>query len=94
MQAFQRDLEQFEKLHAQVLGVSGDSLDTHRKFSDKYDISFPLIADDGQLRKLYGSGRVTYIIDSTGTVQHVAKGVPDNWELLAEIKKLASPADR
>ena len=88
MQAFQRDLLRFEKLNAQVLGVSGDSLETHRRFSEKYDLSFPLIADDGRLRKLYGSGRVTYIIDQTGTVAYVAKGMPDNAELLAELEKL------
>ncbi len=89
MQAFQRDLQRFEKLNAQVLGVSGDSLETHKKFSVKYDLSFPLIADDGTLRKLYGTGRVTYIIDQTGTVRFVQKGIPDNQQLLHELEKIS-----
>ncbi|RMD75007.1 MAG: peroxiredoxin, partial [Bacteroidetes bacterium] len=63
MQAFQRDLARFEKLNAQVLGISGDDLATHQKFSDKYGIRYPLVDDaSGEIRRLYGGGRVTYIV--------------------------------
>lgn len=88
MQAFQRDLSRFEKHNAQVLGVSGDSLETHREFSRKYDLNFPLIADDGSLKSLYGNRRVTYIIDRQGIIRFVQDGVPDNKKLLAELAKL------
>lgn len=89
MQAFQRDLKRFEKLNAQVLGISGDDLETHRHFAEKYGITFPLVDDtDGAIRRLYGGGRVTYIVDRDGTVRYVQKGIPDNNQLLAELEKL------
>jgi len=88
MQAFQDDIERFEKLGAQVLGVSGDPLETHRDFSDELGLSFPLISDDGSLRKQYGSGRITFIIDTSGVIRTILKGMPDNDELLEEIEKL------
>lgn len=90
MQAFQRDIARFEKLNAQVLGVSSDSLETHRDFVEKLNLSFPLVADDGQIRKLYGGGRVTYIIDQAGIVRHIHKGMPDNESLLEAIGNLQS----
>lgn len=88
MQAFQRDIERFEKLNAQVLGVSSDTLATHRDFSKELGLKFPLIADDGTIRKLYGSGRITYIIDSSGIVRYVHKGMPENDRLIEELEKL------
>ncbi|BCR04949.1 hypothetical protein DESUT3_20180 [Desulfuromonas versatilis] len=88
MQAFQRDLSRFEKLNAQVLGVSSDSLETHRKFSQEYDITFPLIADDGTLKNLYGSRRITYVIDQSQIIRSIQIGVPDNDKLLEALEKL------
>jgi thioredoxin-dependent peroxiredoxin len=66
---------------AQVIGVSNDSLETHRKFAAQYNISFPLLADeDRSLGKLYGafggfralirlSRRITFVIDRTSRVR-------------------------
>ncbi len=88
MQAFQRDLAQFEKLNAQVLGISSDSLETHQKFADKYQISFPLIADDGSLKNLYSNRRNTYIIDRQGIIRFIQSGIPDNQELLKQLAQL------
>ncbi len=89
MQAFQRDLEEFESLNAQVLGVSQDSVKTHEKFARENGLFFPLIADeDGRIGKLYPGGRVTYIIDKEGVVRFVLKGLPDNDILLRELSKL------
>ena len=89
MQAFQRDIETFAKLNAQVLGVSFDSLETHREFADKLALSFPLIADEGPVRKSYGSGRITYLIDQAGIIRYIHKGMPDNATLAKEIDKLS-----
>ena len=90
MQAFQNDIERFEKLNAQVLGVSSDSLETHRQFADSLNLDFPLIADDGEMRSMYGGGRITFIIDQAGVVRHIHKGMPDNDELLEIIGNLQS----
>src|SRR6202166_3757497 len=42
---FVNDMKQFEKLDAQVLGLSVDSVWTHRAFAEKMGISYPLLAD-------------------------------------------------
>lgn len=89
MQAFQKEIQLFEKLNAQVLGVSTDSLATHEEFSGKHRLSFPLIADEnGELQKLYAPGRVTFLIDHAGTIRLIQKGTPDTAVLLQEISRL------
>ena len=88
MKAFQNDIARFEKLNVQVLGVSGDSLETHQAFAEELGLSFPLLVDDGSIRKHYGSGRITHLIDRDGIVRYVHKGMPDNEKLLQEIGKL------
>lgn len=52
-----RDAEPaFEKLDAVVLGISGDSVASHKRFVDKFALPFPLLADtDKKVIKAYGS---------------------------------------
>ena len=89
MQAFQNDLARFEKLNAQVLGVSPDNVATHVEFAKKYKLKFPLLADEkGEIQKQYAPGRVTFIIDRNGVVRFVQHGVPKNKDLLKELSKL------
>jgi len=90
MKAFQNDIERFEKLGAQVLGVSADSLETHNDFVEKLGLNFSLLVDDGSIREIYGSGRLTYLIDQSGIIRYVHKGMPDNDRLLQEIGNLQS----
>lgn len=90
MAAFQNDITRFEELDAQVLGVSSDMLETHKDFARQLGLSFPLLVDDGTIRKLYGSGRITYLIDRSGVIRYVHKGMPDNDTLLREIGNLQS----
>ena len=70
------------------MGVSTDSLETHQKFSKEFGITFPLIADDGSLKKLYSQRRTAYIIDQQGVIRFVYLGVPINLELLVELENL------
>jgi peroxiredoxin Q/BCP len=78
--AFRDNFEEFSKLDAQVIGISSDSVESHRRFAVKHDLSFPLLSDEGgNIRRLYGvpktfglfPGRVTYVIDKEGVVRHV-----------------------
>jgi peroxiredoxin Q/BCP len=72
-----------------VLGVSGDSLDTHKKFTEEYDIGFPLISDEkSDVRDLYGGGRTTFLIDRNGVIRYIQSGVPDTKVFLKKIKTL------
>ena len=51
----QSDLAQFNGLGIRVLGVSMDSVASHKKFADKYDLRFSLLADtERQLIEAYG----------------------------------------
>ncbi len=77
---FRDQYEVFETSGAEVIGVSGDSSESHQKFANKYQLPFTLLSDKGdQVRKLYGAttafglvpGRVTYIIDPSGVVRHI-----------------------
>ena len=89
MGAFQKDIESFKRLDTQVLGVSPDSLDSHYKFSEELNLTFPLISDsDKKLIAQYSDGRIAYLIDKQGTVQMIVKGMPNNSDILGKIKKL------
>ena len=78
--AFRNDYEGFGKLDAEVIGISSDSVESHRSFVAKYDLPYTLLSDEQRkVRKLYGvpntlgifPGRVTYVIDKEGIVRHV-----------------------
>lgn len=78
--AFRGEHEEFGKFDAEVIGVSSDSVESHRRFAEKHDLSFTLLSDEsGKVRRMYGvpntfgvfPGRVTYVIDETGVVRHV-----------------------
>ena len=78
--AFRDRYEDFNELGAEVLGVSGQSVESHKSFASHYGLPFILLSDVGdKVRKLYGvpaslgilPGRVTYIIDKKGVVRHI-----------------------
>ena len=78
--AFRDSHEVFAEAGAEVIGVSSDSVERHAAFAGHHELPFTLLSDQGgQVRKSYGvpatlgllPGRVTYVIDRTGTVRHV-----------------------
>jgi peroxiredoxin Q/BCP len=78
--AFRDSYEVFKELGADVIGVSSDSVESHRGFAAKCEVPFTLLSDvGGKVRELYSvpstfgllPGRVTYIIDRKGIVRHV-----------------------
>jgi peroxiredoxin Q/BCP len=69
-----------------IIGVSADDEKSHKKFSEKYVLPFPLLADKAKeiiraygvwgKKKLYGKeyegiNRMTFIIDESGKIQHI-----------------------
>lgn len=67
---------------ATVIGVSRDSVESHRKFIERHGLPFQLLADeDGAISKACGammlggllpiSKRVTYVVDATGKIRGV-----------------------
>lgn len=76
--AFRDSYEKFLAAGAEVIGVSGDSTESHRAFSERHQLAFPLVSDsDGALRKTFGvpktlgllPGRVTFVIDKQGIIR-------------------------
>lgn len=55
-QDFSAAMPQLKKLGAVVFGVSKDTIASHCKFRDKYDLAFPLLSDpDGKVLEAYGA---------------------------------------
>ena len=83
---FQRDLAQYDKTGAVILGVSVDSADSHKEFCTKEGLTFKLLADPGgKVSAQYGStmdykgatiaARNTFLISPEGKIAKVYTGV-------------------
>ncbi len=78
---FRDQFDVFKQADAMIIGISGQSVASHKEFAEKYHLSFTLLSDEGnKVRKLFGvpaglfgtlPGRVTYIVDKKGTVVYV-----------------------
>lgn len=88
--AFRDRIKELAKHGAKVFGVSTDSVATHVKFRDKFELNFPLLADEDHAvaekygawreknmygKKSMGIQRSTYLIDAAGKVARVWKKV-------------------
>ena len=99
---FQVDQAKYNERHAVVLGVSVDSVDSHKKFCAKEGLNFKLLADsDGKVSGAYGSltnfgvvkfaKRNSFLIDPNGKVAKTYTGVNParhSEEVLAELDQL------
>lgn len=77
---FQQDLAKFQAMHAVILGVSVQNVDSHRKFCTKEGLHFHLLADvDHKVTEMYGSlrtygqmgelaARNTFLVDPSGKI--------------------------
>jgi peroxiredoxin Q/BCP len=71
-QEFRDAVPALKKLGAVVLGVSKDSIASHCKFRDKYELNFPLLSDaDGKVLEAYGAWgeKVLYGKKSMGIIR-------------------------
>lgn len=102
---FQRDEKQFTALHAVVVGVSLDTVASHKQFCTKETLSFKLLADtDGKVINEYGvpisedagmryAKRETFLISPSGKVAKVWTEVDPQGhsaEVLAALKEAQS----
>ena len=87
---FRDDYSAYEKAGVVVLGISPDDVVSHVKFKNKFQLPFPLLADDGHKEcDLYGAWgpkkfmgksyegvlRTTYLIDGNGNIVKVFENV-------------------
>jgi thioredoxin-dependent peroxiredoxin len=83
---FRDSLAQFNRQDTLVLGISTDSLNSHEKFADKYELPFPLLSDEDHAvaekygvwvekqnygKTYYGIQRATFLIDKRGKIAAV-----------------------
>ncbi len=103
---FRDRLSDLAKAGVLVLGVSRDSADSHRKFREKYGLTFPLLSDpDGSIstsygvlkeknmygRKSIGIERTTFLIDTNGTVRKIYPKVKVEGHVERIIQDLSQP---
>jgi peroxiredoxin Q/BCP len=78
--SFRDSHEDFVDAGARVVGISGQGVESHKKFAEKHRLPFTLVADEGdEVRTRYGvsktlglfPGRVTFVIDPDGVVRKV-----------------------
>ena len=100
---FVNDMKRFEQLDAQVLGISVDSVWSHKAYAEKMGIHYPLLADfqpRGAASDKFGiylgdkgiTGRAIAIIDRAGKVawfkQYDIPAVPDIQEVAQALAQL------
>ena len=91
--SFRDNIKILQDLGVVVLGVSKDSVSSHKKFAQKYHLNFPLLADtQTQVIKAYNRwSRTTYSIDPQGDIAKVYEKVdPLNHAelILSDLEKL------
>jgi len=77
--AFRDQFAVFEEADALVIGISGQSVESHLNFAKKHRLNYTLLSDPGnKVRKMFGvptnlfgllPGRVTYVINKQGRVE-------------------------
>ncbi len=84
--SFRDEIKKFERKGTVIVGVSADSVESHRKFAGKFDLPFPLVSDEKKdvisaygvwkKKSLYGRTflgieRTTFVIDETGKIAQI-----------------------
>jgi peroxiredoxin Q/BCP len=79
--SFRDQYEVFKEINAEIIGISSDDVDSHKKFTEKYRLPYTLLSDgNNEVRKLFGvpsnllgliPGRVTYVVNKQGMVVYI-----------------------
>ena len=92
--------DKIRELGAEVLGVSVDDVASHRKFTDKFNLPFRLVADvDKKISRAYGvlneergmDRRVTFLIDGQGRIERIFDPVKADQHPAEVVAALAKP---
>ena len=96
--SFRDAYEDFTELGCEVIGISGDSVESHKAFKEKHKLPFLLLADsENVVRKMFNvpknlfgliPGRVTYIVDENGIVVHVFESLFNAEKHIDEAKRI------
>ena len=103
---FRDNIFAFDDLNTQILGISLDDVDSHKEFSEKYSLPYPILADIekesavdygvlGKFMMMTITKRESFIIDPDGLiVKHYKNVDPDKHtdEVIEELKSLQKKA--
>lgn len=86
--------DEYEEAGIRRFGVNPGTMDSHRKFADKYMLDFPLIVDEGSriaaaygvLKDNGGVARATYVIGPDGRIAYAAPGAHGVDEILGALR--------
>lgn len=100
---FTRKLSRFKVFNAEVVGISGDSVESHCKFINKQNLEVTLLSDTEHAvlerygvwqkkknfgKEYYGIVRTTFLIDPEGKIQHIWNKVSVKGHVDAVLTKL------
>jgi thioredoxin-dependent peroxiredoxin len=88
------DIQLFQGLNTEVLGVNPDGLESHERFVAAQNYPFPILVDEGAsisrnygaLRPEGGIQRTVYIIDPQSRVLFAQQGMPSDEDLAQAIR--------
>lgn len=94
-----RDLsEVFDEADAIIIGISSQSVESHKEFAERNRLKFTLLSDnENKVRKLFGvpgrifgliPGRVTYVADRSGKVVHIFESQTETQRHVDEALKI------
>jgi len=94
-----RDLSDvFDEVDAVLIGISGQSVESHKDFAEKNHLKYTLLSDnENNVRKLFGvpgrifgliPGRVTYVTDRSGKVVYIFESQTDTQRHADEALKI------
>jgi len=102
--SFRDGIQELRKNGVVVFGVSADSVSSHRKFSEKFQLNFPLLSDESKAmiqaygvwkekslygRKYMGIERTTVVINEDGTIRKIFPKVKVNGHVKEVLQALA-----
>jgi peroxiredoxin Q/BCP len=99
MEGHQRNLYLYDRFNARVAGVSRDTVETLRYWTEDLGLTFPVFSNPvGHLGIWFGTlsgnypmfSRKTVVIDKWGTIRYMRNGSPDYREILLLLKQLHS----
>jgi thioredoxin-dependent peroxiredoxin len=103
--SFRDNLPKFKNLDATILGISKDSLDSHKSFIQKYNLNFTLLSDEELKahhlygtwkeknmygKKYWGTERSTFVIDRNGKIKKIFRKVDVDGHEKEVLEALAS----
>ena len=94
---FSSNIEEINRLSAMIIGISADTIESHKAFARDYNLAFPLASDRQKIVcRAYGAlwfggiaiRRVTYVVDKNGIIRGKARHevhIERHWQYVLKV---------